>query len=672
MATKTKSSHKTTVKTITPVNPEINDGAFQFHDSFKETFQEMIKMYDESLTLLNKVVKKPSVPQHCVCNCCYNMRYIKPKDISTYISNLEKAFSSRLLMSNINDIEMFAVASVKKFIEQNKCAPFEDCSMMGSDHRYVNPKEYTLHDLIVLCENDTCGTCVYSGDELMKRAILMKDDIKIMNDMHFAAVMKNLVNGIPRVMNSACRMFGNPIATEVLITSIEEFILFTITLNTITVFSMMGYASPSVTYHVAMKSGYVQESATKSSRKKDDEKKSEKKSDHKKNETPKHDTTTSQKKESAKEHFHCNCTECMIKTNDFIIRNRVPFNMNMRDVVLLDVSKNFSDTKAALHFIKTDPRSPIAMLLIKHATNKNIDYMDQKLVTQLLVGHTKDYDPLCTPIFHKKTEHDVSPEVFSTIHNYDQTDWSWLSNIAYGNNYLDGNYRRDAMGNNKSRPILNTMDTLWKIFSGCALTKDEDIANNIIRVIDLMIAIADYYPCEPVENYDMVKDILCLLGEILTRNMLKLYHNNTQIYEYRDSMSDSMTPNMIMESFVMEGIEYGGGNESSSDEKKSVDTSNKERWFDKITAAFKNFINKIMRNFPNQFMKNHSKELEDACNDEHKARNAKIEEAIRSGKFPIKLTDEKVYFNLSIKFINESTTSDASTALDGLINTAKK
>ena len=41
-----------------------------------------------------------------------------------------------------------------------------------------------------------------------------------------------------------------------------------------------------------------------------------------------------------------------------------------------------------------------------------------------------------------------------------ETNVDWLDTIAFGNNYLDGNYRRDAVGNNKVNPITNTLDMI--------------------------------------------------------------------------------------------------------------------------------------------------------------------------------------------------------------------
>ena len=69
---------------------------------------------------------------HGVCNCSYKMRYITPENVSTFISNIEKAMANKLLKPKMGDCDLFAVSSVKKFLEGNGCVPFDAFSLMGN------------------------------------------------------------------------------------------------------------------------------------------------------------------------------------------------------------------------------------------------------------------------------------------------------------------------------------------------------------------------------------------------------------------------------------------------------------------------------------------------------------------------------------------------------------
>lgn len=488
-------------KPITPDRPK-----FEFDSSFKETFNAMIEVFSKSMDRLNKVSSGKTInSEYGVCSCCYKLRYITPSDVSTYISNLIKALDNGLFHDRISDAEMFTVASVKRFIEANGCEPFESSSVLDDAHRYVNPKNQTLNDLAFICENDTCEVAVYSRGEMAKRIELMSDDVKKINDMHFVANMKKIIASLPSIIEkSDCMCCSGTLYLLTLTQFIEEFILFACTINTIAVLQLIGYGHPSVEYTVKPKDENSEDLVT-----------------------------------------EC----CLLKTNDYMIRNKIPFNCNMRDVVLQDVTPNFKDTHDALHFIMRDGRSPISVLVNRFATKEANSGYDYELVGSMFLGikhhhggsgewHTKDGNvttdcPRCVNGFRNKP--------------------AWIDTIAFGNNYLDGNYRRDAVGNNHSHPITNTLDTLYKVFGGCGLKTNEDIANNIVRVACLMREIIREYKQECVENYDLTKDILVMLGEILTRNMLRLYYNNTRVYAYDDNMPDAAAPGFIcMESFIME------------------------------------------------------------------------------------------------------------------------
>lgn len=487
---------------------------FEFSDSFKKSFDALIKVYADALAELNKVsTGKALKSEYGVCSCTYKLRYVTPNDVSTYVSNLIKGLENGLFKDRIGDVELFTVASVKRFIEDNKCPAFEESSVVKRDHGYVNPKEQTLHDLACICENDIGEVAVYSRGEMLKRLELMKDDLKKLNDMHFTANMKKIVSAMPDVLKkSGTMVVGNSSYRLTFGTFLEEFLLFICTLNTIAVLQLVGYAKPTVDY-------------------------------------------TIKKKDDKSEDVVTEC--CLVNTTNYMVRNKLPFNCNMRDVVLQDVTPNFKDVHDAMHFIMKDPRSPISVLVSKYA-DKDITPFDSAFIAKMFIGLQHDHD--FAEYLHKDGD-SVQGGTPREVDNF-ETNVDWLDTIAFGNNYLDGNYRRDAVGNNKVHPILNSLDMLYKVYGGCDLKTNKDLANNLVRVAGAMRSIVhNYGDGEPVENYDLTKDILVVLGEIFTRNMLRLYYNNTLVYTYDDDMPDAAAPGFIcMEAFVMEADANTNGN----------------------------------------------------------------------------------------------------------------
>lgn len=219
---------------------------------------------------------------------------------------------------------------------------------------------------------------------------------------------------------------------------------------------------------------------------------------------------------------------CLVKTNDINIRARIPFDFNMRNIVLQDCTPNFKDTKSALHYMLKDTRSPIHAMVIQHATDKRIpNSIECNSTLQMF-----------EPYFHPKCMNGLA-------FDYDRTgfltDVNWLDKIAYGNNFLDGNYRMDALGNENRHPIYTTLQVLHRMFCGCTLKTNEDIANNILKITGVMLAIINEQPWACC-NKELVKDILVTLGECFTRNVIKLYNNHCTIVTYSDNMNDTMIP----------------------------------------------------------------------------------------------------------------------------------
>lgn len=571
----------------------------QFDNSFKESFDVLIDGFSKSIDKLNRVATgKELKSEYGVCSCSYHLRYITPNDVSTYVSNLIKAFENNLFHASVSDTEMFTVASVKRFIEDNGCPAFETSSALEGTNRYINPKTQTLTDLTHTCANDIGNVCIYSRGEMVKRLELMKDDIKKMNDMHFTATMKKIVASLPAILSDTDSSFilHNSIYRTLIIQFIQEFILFACTLNTIAVLQLISYADPAVEY------------------------------------------TIKQKDENSND-IVTEC--CLIKTNDMIIQNKIPFNCNIRDVVLMDVTPNFGDVLNALKFIIHDARSPISILLNRF-TSKDIDTSsesDCELVGRLLLG-VKYYDDKDGSKWHTKTGEKCIDDP-AKINGFKQK-VEWLDTIAFGNNFLDGNYRRDAVGNNHVHPIVNTLDSLYKIYGGHDFKTNEDLAKNIVKVSSLMESIIIEYSNGNVENYDLTKDILVLLGEILTRNILHLYYNNTRVYAFDDSMPDAGTPGFICtESFVMEDGENKPNTQQKADTTKTTVSftnqsgqQNKTNANQKISSLIQKFIQWVrnsLSKFSDNFNKNHKKEIDWIKN--NMKLNEEIKEAINQKRF---------------------------------------
>lgn len=501
---------------------------YDFSKVFKVKFDALVKAYSDSLESLNKMSSGKISCDYGVCATTYHNRYITPKDISTFVDNLCRAIEAGFFHDNINDLNTFLVASVKKAFEDNGSETLDDDLALDESGKYVNPKEQTLQDLEMVCANDFGPIAVYSKGEMVQRIKLMSEDLKKINDMHYAANAKKLVNALPKIISDNC-VYSMAIM-KAIVKTIEDFLLFATTVNTCTVLQMYAYCNPATDYSFKKV----------------------------------------KKEDSEKEDVVTEC--CMCKTNDYMIRNRIPFNCNMRDVVLQDVTPDFKDTHDALHFIMKDARSPIAILVRKYApkdAGKNFHGGDA--IARMFLGVDRCHERCLNDVF-KKDGRDVIGDPLDDVADF-QTHVDWLDTIAFGNNYLDGNYRRDAMGNNHVHPITNSLDMIFKMYSGCDLKANDEIAENIICIAGAIKGIIQAYRSgAPIENYDLTKDVLVLLGEILTRNILKLYYNNTQVIRITDDMTNAAAPGFIGESFIMEDGEVKtdqtGNSQGSKGEEK--------------------------------------------------------------------------------------------------------
>lgn len=259
-------------------------------------------------------------------------------------------------------------------------------------------------------------------------------------------------------------------------------------------------------------------------------------------------------------------TECctgFLKTNDYIITNKIPFNCNMRDVVLQDMHPQFKDTISALKFIMNDERSPVHQLIIQYYTEPIDDY-DPELIIKMFFGccHRDCFDP-------NSRDHMANDKACMN------TDVNWLDKITYGNMFLDGNYRRDGLGNQHTHPIMNTFETIYKMFGGCDNVCDNPgLSNNLIRISRIMKEIVNKY-CEGcIPDWEMCRDILAVFGEIFTRHMLRLYYNNNHYLLTKDQMCDTMIPGyMYAESFVMEANGFTSMNDNVNKAKTATQTA---------------------------------------------------------------------------------------------------
>lgn len=542
----------------------------EFSDTFHTSLKEILDEYTNSMTALEKTTNVAG--GYGVCNCAYKMRYITPNNVSTYISNLSKALSNGMIRPNAADIEMFTVASVVKFLEENECVSFEDTSVINLYGR-VNPQAHTLRDLLVMIDNDVIPSTVYSYEEIKKRNEYVKTDIKTMTDLHFDAVIRNIVSKFPEIVKKTSDepVFTHYSMRKMFMMFIEEFILFSCTLNTITAKSIANYTSP--------KTSYVSKAKVED------------------------DTVVE---------YVTEC--CLLKTNCMSINANLPFDCNIRNIVLQDTSSKFNDVRNAIEFILHDPRSPISVLISRHMPD-DVDcntYQDVEMISKMLFkGQNSD---------HRKTTSGSWSYIIDRNKNvtsdpYEdtgfRTDMTWLDNIAFGNNYLDCNYRRDTTGNHAFNPITNTLNVIYKMYCGCDLKSNEELAVNIKRVSNVIDGIIDAYSNNMIENHELVRDVLSVLGEILTRNMLKLFHNNSRVISYDDNMNNTMIPGYLYsESFVMEA-------DDKTTPSVSIDSKNGGK---SITPKIKSigdlirkFIDWVIKTFPKaaeKFNKNHKAEMD--------------------------------------------------------------
>lgn len=482
---------------------------FHFTQPFLESFKETINLLSEQLDKLN-TLEKGFTNEMGVYNCSYKMRYITPSDIAEYISNIHKGMRNDLISSNPCDLEMFASEFVRRTMERHECEPFNAPGLMGNN--FIDTKNTGLQDMLVIHANAVYNRIVRAPYEQKENyEELKKGDLNVINEMHYAANMKKIIDNMPDMiesMDGAEIYKHSPLIGKAFRAAIEEFIMFATTLNAITVNSMVAYCIPAATF------------VTKSVKSEDESGDVEKNT------------------------FSEYVTECcFLKTNTMSIENRIPFNCNMRNVVLQDTSAVFNDTRNAVKFIINDSRSPIHELLVKYATIGRGEY-GAEMIKQAFLTHRHGYNGQSL-----KSEVQKRMEDRTSFH----TDDGWFDKIVYGSQLLDSNYREDNPGNHHEHSIAYDMRTIYKMFS-CHHNDNEHLANNIVKVGNIICGLVESYSYNQYEVFrDNLRDVLAVLAEIMTKDMLSLYHNNHKVLIYRDDMNDTMIPGyMYCEAFVME------------------------------------------------------------------------------------------------------------------------
>ena len=695
------------------------EGKFEFGGDFVKVTNLLLDTYQEAMNVLEKITKNPEDEindLYGVCNKTFKLRYITASNIASYIDYLVKALHKGPEALNVGDLEMLSVELIRQFIHDNKeCVPLDNTNVFPTG-KYLSDRCATMEEIVLVCRNEYYDTGVYSKSDMINRAEAIKENVKILDSLRFAANAKRLVTSIPDILNRNAQLSvsDNMVAEEF----IKRFIQTATMINLAAVEQLIAYCIPRTSYNLTrvtndpnkrfdydyygesvdltkyspvfinlshggddivhksirkfndadwahssisfdphmgvmytmnggpfsddvygkQKPGFQREALHSSkyndilvrvyailvpnevvAKMKDvvanletanvkydykaiwkkardahaqgdenpykqicstlvnavialageplsDEEVASpedlnKAAEVRPNQVLKvyegpgsgYDYDDAMEKIEAfasgkntipySEQF---VTEsCMLKTADMCIRGKVPFNCNMRDIVLLDTSDEYKDVRNAVSFIMGDSRSPVAALVRKYRTRD-----EYPLVNRIL------------PMFIHIKPYNTNPPADGKPRNKWEmgmhTDTGWLDKITYGDEFTDGNYRDDALGNNKFTPITHTLRTLYDMFKCDDMKSNEDLANN---VYDIACAIMDitqqfnptFADMRTIEDREVIRDILVVLAEIMTRSMLKLFYNNTLCLSASDDMPDTMVPGyMYTEGFVME------------------------------------------------------------------------------------------------------------------------
>jgi hypothetical protein len=570
---------------------------FAFSQEFPNESMLAFKAYDRVFKELTSIANgKITFPEeYGVVNNLYKFRYITPGDISTFVSNLIKVLKNQMIHPHINDMEKFAVSSVKQFMIDHECVPIEHSSIYGL-YNYTTDN-MTLRDLLVLCENDFYHRTVVSKFEMEQRVKVMKKDYQKMADMHFTSAMQKIIENLPKLITQTEFNNLNYVEQKAIQTYIEEFILFATMMNTVIMSNMIFFCVPKSTYDTKLMT---------------------KKTNYDTNNLLDGDLDEDTDDESvvteSKQEAYTEC--CLLKTNTIQRVEKIPFDINMRNIVLQDMHPHFKDTKAAIEYITHDHRSPISQMLYRYGhQSETLNGLDGYMICKMFVN-----DPCarCQSF----------DEYANKLHGVDfHTDVCWLDRIAFGNNFLDGNYREDALGNEHKHPIKQTLSTLYQMFGETKLKTKEELANHIIKVAHVMTSIIDMWGSSGIYNWELVRDILAVLGEIMTRSIIKLYDNERALI-VSDNMDNVDSPGYMYTESASPSVKLG----DNVTKNKIKSTLGKIYLFIKrLLHKFTTWVHSILSKMGFSFSKNHKLEVERVY--KNKVINKEIEQALSNGSF---------------------------------------
>lgn len=591
---------------------QIKTEKYKFCDRFLKKFETLAKAYDAELKKLRSIEKEIKGTSHGVCNNAYNVRFITPSDISTYVSNLDKSLAAGLIHPTVGDCEMFAVESAKKFVEANGGKPIDTTIV-------ANQNALTLCDLVESIGSEVFKKDVYTHGEMTKRTKFVKDDIKSFDNMHFTAATRALIGKLPTIIEKhsevACSVCDVRCKHELGI-YIGNFILFALKFNLVSLMQLEQYAIPQVTFDSVPDRDAKFTAATVQGY-------SEMYKEATGNELTRviQESENGEKKEVLRP-FDEVYTECFHNCKvGSEIRSIVPFNMNFRDIALSDDHEFYKNTELALEYIVTNPRSPFNQLIVKFTDKdkKMSDPGEADMLLRMMFGeYTKKMMAACGDPFYR-------PDVQFP------SDPNWMDKITYGNAYYDMNYRRDNPGNQHTDPITAKFDMLAKMFMPCCHETDSTkLAYNVLRIVDVMKAIIATR--SNTSEWDIPRqlstEMLAFLGDMLTRTLMKLYHLNTIVIDFSDDMPDTMIPGYFgesceyideetgdivkIESFIVEADAPPAMTVSSPEGKEATGKAKIESAAKKFWAAFVKWLDTVAIKYFDQWDRVHQTQINEA------------------------------------------------------------
>ena len=636
---------------------------YKFCDRFLKKFETLAKAYDAELKKLRSIEKEIKGTSHGVCNNAYNVRFITPSDISTYVSNLDKSLAAGLIHPTVGDCEMFAVESAKKFVEANGGKPIDTTIV-------ANQNALTLCDLVESIGSEVFKKDVYTHGEMTKRTKFVKDDIKSFDNMHFTAATRALIGKLPTIIEKhsevACSVCDVRCKHELGI-YIGNFILFALKFNLVSLMQLEQYAIPQVTFDSVQDRDAKFTAATVQAY-----------SEMYKEATGNELTRVIQESENGEKTevlrpFDEVYTECFHNCKvGSEIRSIVPFNMNFRDIALSDDHEFYKNTELALEYIVTNPRSPFNQLIVKFVDKdkKMSDPGEADMLLRMMFGeYTKKMMAACSDPFYR-------PDVQFP------SDPNWMDKITYGNAYYDMNYRRDNPGNQHTDPITAKFDMLAKMFMPCCHETDSTkLAYNVLRIVDVMKAIIATR--SNTSEWDIPRqlstEMLAFLGDMLTRTLMKLYHLNTIVIDFSDDMPDTMIPGYFgesceyideetgdivkIESFIVEADAPPAMTVSSPEGKEATGKAKIESAAKKFWAAFVNWLDKVAIKYFDQWDRVNQQRINRARGWRDKINE--IEQALTNGSFDINVNGYAKY-NLQFNSL-ENVGKNAITAVNTAI-----